>query len=376
MRRCRWYGLAALASVVLALAPGGAGAASAPPSSPRYGISVGPARFDIAVPAASAPLQLGLNITDHGTQPVTVSAHLADLYITNKGAYQAVPLGSTPYSLAKTASLDVSQLKLAPLPDLAATGHVTITYQPDLTPRYGVLVVRMQLPPSVTTGRGFGVSVNPEILVPLIFAPAGALPGTLAPSVTLRARAAGLATGALRAWWWLDSVIPSPPHLADHGPVAAQTQVDNRGNSYARAYTQYTFSSANMLDWLPGPLRERFGIHDTVFLTAQPAPAATLPGGQATIAATTETSSVGGSALDTTPWVGLVRVHAQTRLRLADASSAPVTSDGWVLVLPWKELLLLLLAYAAWRGGRYLMARRRQRGGKVQDDSRGHVSGT
>jgi hypothetical protein len=50
-------------------------------------------------------------------------------------------------------------------------------------------------------------------------------------------------------------------------------------------------------------------------------------------------------------------VRATTSLVLADFTSAPVTQESYVLVIPWKLALVLAAASALWR----LLAKRRRK---------------
>lgn len=297
------------------------------------GVAVAPARLELGLVEGSAPVQTTFDVTNTGPAPLTVKVELADLVVNSTGAYQALPAGSTPYSLGPKATLDHASLALGAAGGPLATGHVvlTIVVEQATRPRYGGLLVTpdITLPPRRGSG-GFGVQVTPRILVPLIAAPLGQHPdpAQLAGGNYVKGSPESLKLEqASRSW--ADRVIPIDlPHVADHAPLSATSRIKNSGNTFAHAISHFEFTSL-------------VGSH--VFLRADPPPQPTFPG---TVASSTQTTTVEnqGNSIETAPPMGVVKVHVTTRTRLLDANSEPVDQEEWIVIFPWKEALLAAVA--------------------------------
>jgi hypothetical protein len=295
-----------------------------------------------------------------------VHAALGDLVITQAGAYETIPAGQTPYSAAQIARLDSDDLDLDASGTLGASATLRVTAAVEHLdrPLYGVLALELADPAPATLDLG-SVRVAPQvhtsILIPILLVPldeAGAPvdpdsatgASRLAASIRLQLQGGSLSVGQRDQTGWLDRIIPvSLPGIADHGPLVATAGVHNVGNAFGRAFTKYTFQGVNPIGWLPEAWRAGFGLDEHPFLEVDAVPAALMPdmAGE-THAATTYTTGR-GAEIDSTPWFGLLRVRATTTLILADVEAAPVVQEGYVLVVPWKEALVLAATWGLWR---------------------------
>jgi hypothetical protein len=327
--------------------------ADAPPTT---GVAVSPPRLDVGVNPSATSLEATFDITNYGNQDETVRLSLVDVYITAGGAYQPLPPRTTPYSLAAQAQLDHDSLQIPPLPSRQATAIVKLSLRlvAPHRPLYGALLVQPQLPTGGATGSpGFNARIAPQVLVPLVTAPLQSdnQPDRLAPSVHLDLSARDLTLGQ-ETLGWLDRLLPfSLPRIADHGSLLASDTVANSGDAYTRSYSHYRFTSAGLLPLLGG---------DKVFLEVDHPPVPTLPGGLARSGASTRVTT-GRSSADSAPVFGLVRVRVTTRMKLVESVTEEVAQEEWILVLPWKELLLGLLALVVVVVVRRLVRRRRGR---------------
>jgi hypothetical protein len=291
-----------------------------------------------------------------------------------------VPAGQTPYSVSSVAQIDRDELDLAGNGLDGATSTVHLSGRVDTLdqPRYGALSLELEEPDPPTMELG-GVRVAPQlrpsILIPVVLVPlaGGAGNGSssdstgsdgvvgsmrLSDSIRLELNDLALSVGQRDQNGWLDRVIPvTLPGLADHGPLLATAAVQNTGNAFGRAFTSYEFTGVNPLDLLPEPMRGAVGLTGRPFLQVDAPPAALMPEMLGETHAATTYVVTQGAELDSTPWFGLVRVRATTRLVLADFAAAPVSQDVYVLVAPWKEALVLVAAWALWRAWRKRFSR-------------------
>jgi hypothetical protein len=368
--------LALLAALVVAALPAAvlASEPSTHPLSPSVpgGVAATPARIELAIQPGTSEVGVDVAVTNRGPQPAHVQPTLADLVVTQAGAYETAPAGQTPYSLARVAHLGRDDLELAAsnAPGATATVHVTATIDQLDRPLYGALTLELAGPDPATLELG-GVRVAPQlrpsILIPIVFVPLDAADadadgptaaGHLAESIRLQLQGASLSVGQRDQSGWLDRAIPvSLPGIADHGPLVATAGVHNAGNAFGRAFTTYAFAGVNPLAWLPEAWRAGAAFDEHPFLNVEAVPAALMPDMAGETHAATTYVPGPGAELDATPWFGLVQVRATTSLVLADFASDPVVQETYVLVAPWKEALTVAVGWGLWRLWR---ARRRR----------------
>lgn len=348
----------------------------AAPTSVPGGLAAAPARIELGLRPGAPDLIQDIAVTNRGPRTTHVHAELTDLVITRSGAYETAPSGQTPYSASQIAHIDVDDLNLDATGTPGATGMVRVVATADHLdrPLYGGLSLELadSDAPIVDFG-GVRVSpqVRPSILIPVMLVPLdeptastttdGPIGSSqLAQSIKLEVQGVSLAVGQRDQNGWLDHAIPfSLPGIADHGPLAATAGLQNAGNAFGRGFTKYDFTGVSPFGWLPTSWRGVFGLDERPFLEVDAAPAPLMPDmvGETRVATTYPTGR--GGELDSTPWFGLVRVHATTSLVLADFESAPVVQETYVLVLPWKEALVAIGAWTVWRVLRRWWTRRR-----------------
>jgi hypothetical protein len=377
--------LAALASLLLAALPATVLASGSDAKPLPSGIAATPARIELGVSRRSSEIAVDVAITNRGAQPTRVHTELSDLVVTQGGAYETVPAGETPYSVSSVAQIDRSELNLDEngVPGATAIVHIWGTADNLDRPLYGALSVELEEPAASIMDVG-GVRVAPElrpsILIPVLIVPIAGADATadsnaladseghvgslrLGDSIRLQLQDLSLSVGQRDQNGWLDHVIPvALPGVADHGPLLATADVQNTGNAFGRAFTKYAFTGVNPLGYLPESVRAAVRLDERPFLEVEAPPAALMPDMQGRTRALTAYAPTPGTELDATPWFGLVRVRATTTLVLADFESAPVVREIYVLVVPWKEALVILAGAALCRVWR---TRRRKPGSKL-----------
>jgi hypothetical protein len=307
--------LSLLSFLVLAALPTQAAGAS-------VGVLVAPARLDLAIKPDDTTLERDLTVLNRGSAPNTFTVSAVDVVIA-QGVPEVLPPGSTPYSSATITTLSTSTLTLNP----GKSGIVRVNFdvsghKPLLG---GLLVVPGQQASGGTAGAGSGVGISttPEALVTVSAGPVDST-GELLPSVLL-----GLAPVSLPL-----------PMFAESGPLAATATLRNSGNSYERVLSTYQFSNLGR-----------------AFLTIQAPPTSAMPDATASTRATTvQRLEVGGSTVDTAPWLCVCQVRVSTVAWLAGRQTDPLVQSQTVLIFPWRlagvVLGLLALSIAArlvWR---------------------------
>jgi hypothetical protein len=371
MRRSTWAALAvvALLASCLTTVPGTALAqereGQTRPVAAPGGLAATPARLEIGVDANGAELSADVAVTNRGAGAAQVHVTLADLIVTQAGAYETADAGQTPYSVSSVASIERENLDLdaSGEPGAAATVHLLGNVDHLARPLYGALVLELddQQPPIMDLAAvRVAARVRPSIVIPIVVVPlnttdTAATPGNapgaarLADTIDLVLQGLSLSVTERDSPGPLDRLIPiSLPGVADHGPLAASSSVQNQGNAFGRAFTKYAFAGVNPVGWLPESVRGSFGLDEHPYLEVDAAPAALMPDMQGETHAVSTYATGRGGELDSTPWFGLVRVQATSTLVLADFVSQPVVQEGYVLVLPWKEGLVVLAAWRLW----------------------------
>ena len=371
MRRFTWAPLAAVALLAscLAAGPGTAFArereAQTRPVGAPGGLAATPARLELAVDTNSAELSADVAVTNRGAGAAHVHVTLADLIVTQAGAYETAAAGQTPYSASSVATIDRENLDLDKSGEPGATAMVHFSANVDhlARPLYGALILQpdAQQPPVMDLDVvRVAAQVRPSIVIPIMLVPlnttddsstSGNVTGAarLADTIDLALRGMSLTLAERDSPGPLDRLIPiSLPGVADHGPLVATSGVQNQGNAFGRAFTKYAFAGVNPVGWLPESLRRSFGLDEHPYLEVDAAPAALMPDMLGETHAVSTYATGRGGELDSTPWFGLVRVQATSTLVLADFVSHPVVQEGYLLVLPWKEGLVALAAWRLW----------------------------
>jgi hypothetical protein len=131
--------------------------------------------------------------------------------------------------------------------------------------------------------------------------------------------------------------------VVDHGPLSATIGLRNTGDVFGRISSSVDFSTVNPLDWLPS-----HDLDERPFLKVEIAPVSLMAGAVGEAQTTSELEQTEARPADTTPLVGLVRVHSTSVLTLFGASSEALVQDAHVLVLPWKEGGVVVLLVLLW----------------------------
>lgn len=287
--------------------------ASPAPAHASVGLLVSPARIDLALKPSDATLERDLTVVNAGSGTNRLHVAVVDVLV-NHGAAEILPLGSTPYSAVRIATLSQSTLSL----DAGRQAVVRVRFdvsghRPFLT---GLLV---------TADVGSGTQI-PQVLVTVSAAPVDAT-GELLQSVQI-----GLAPVRL-----------SLPALDESGPIDATATLRNNGNTYERVFSTYEFST--------------FG---HTWLRVQAEPSSAMPGATAsTSAGTVQRLEASGQAVDTAPWACICEVRVSTVAWLADRQTTPpVVQSQWIVIFPWRVALLVLIGLGLLIASRWLWRRR------------------
>jgi len=135
--------------------------------------------------------------------------------------------------------------------------------------------------------------------------------------VTLSASPAGMTLPSAFGW----------PQLSfqESGPITARATFRNTGNALARFDTWFTYSNLG---------RD--------FLQTEAPPGIALPGTTSTASSSTKLLLPGQAVIaDTTPMFGIIKVHASSSLILLSQRSAETSQDRYVVIAPWRLLLIL-----------------------------------
>lgn len=287
-------------------------------------VLVTPARLELALPDNTDRLSGSLIVANNGAATANVTIQIVDFTV-QRSAYQFLPAGSTPYSIAAAISLSVSHATLRPGVQLPVS--YTLQLPAPHRPLAGAIIVATDAPSAAAIPGGSGaLSLIEQVAVPVLAIPTNA--GGLAEQLRLTVAPAGL----------------NLPWVAEGGPLAVTAHLRNSGNVIGRADSWTEFSS--------------FG---RTFLRAEAPPAVVLPGAQATTTSDTRAAVVNSlEKVDTAPLVCLCHVVVTSRLILLDQASPTVTQDGYVLIAPWRLLAVVLAVLGGVYVGWWRVRRRRE----------------
>jgi len=298
------------ASIALALV--GVLPTAAAVSTPYAAIEVAPARLELAVVDAQA-VHSTFVVANLSSSAETVQIFQADFTIANE-TYQFMQAGSTPWSIAAGLSLSTSELLMQP----RSQAKLEITYTPitQNALRAGVLIFIPTIVGAAPTSTGAGAVIKQQVIVPVLAVPSG-IDGSLDTRVTLSASPAGMTLPSAFGW----------PQLSfqESGPITARATFRNTGNALARFDTWFTYSNLG---------RD--------FLQTEAPPGIALPGTTSTASSSTKLLLPGQAVIaDTTPMFGIIKVHASSSLILLSQRSAETSQDRYVVIAPWRLLLIL-----------------------------------
>jgi len=299
------------------------GAASSP--KPTQGVLVLPARFDLAVKPGEMSIARELVVMNTGTAPDTYSIQSTDLVVSN-GTTELLPAHSTPY--AADVAITPATLALNPKQQGKVTVRFDVSKQPVF---FGGLVIASTSAPTPQTTTGVAVLTRTQIVVPFSAAPVDDT-GELLPEIHLAIEPAGLRLSGLKV---------GPLWFQESGPIVATATARNDGDVYERQLAGYEFSAEGR-----------------TFLKVDGLTQSAMPGGSAsTRTSTVQALEHDGGLIDTSPIFCFCGVRAEIRGSIAERATAPVTESAYVVVLPFRALLIVLAVVLGALWG----ARRRQR---------------
>jgi hypothetical protein len=289
-------------------------------------------------------------------EPGSVVMVFDDVVLSEARSWEVVDVGTTPYTLlfritpepavvryegemvGTRQTFDVV-LRARGLDDLPRAGFITYTFVPDSAAS-----------PEGNVGIRQGVAARVRL---------GAWPADLE-GIPAVIEVSGLRLESDRAGRSsiVDRVVPDLPRVINRGPAVVRARTTNVGEVLVQSETTLTLARLPWVSVLPFVSSEGFTV-----ITYIDRPRLLLPGEGRTSGVASTASLTDGEEIDRLPFVGLVRVGVESTAFLG--ASRDVAGDTAVyLVAPWKETLLLLLAYVAVR---VVRARRHDRHDGGQD---------
>jgi hypothetical protein len=293
-------------------------------------------------------------------EPGSVVMEFDDVVLSEARSWEVVDVGTTPFTLlfritpepaviryegemvGTRQTFDVV-LRARDLDDLPRAGFITYTFVPDSASS-----------PEGNVGIRQGVAARVRL---------GAWPADLE-GIPAAIEVSGLRLESDRAGRSsiVDRLVPDLPRVINRGPAVVRARTTNVGEVLVQSETTLTLARLPWVSVLPFVSSEGF-----TAITYIDRPRLLLPGEGRTSGAASTASLTDGEEIDRLPFLGLVRVGVESSAFLG--ASRDVTGDTAVyLVAPWKETLLVVLAYLAVRVGRARLRARR--------DDAGHPAGS
>jgi hypothetical protein len=287
-------------------------------------------------------------------EPGSVVMEFDDVVLSETRSWEVVAVGTTPFTLL---------FRISPEPDVIRyEGDMVGTRQTfevvlrarglDDLPRAGFITYTF-VPDSASTPEGnVGIRQGVAARVRL-----GAWPADLE-GIPAAVEVSALRLERDRAGRSsiVDRVLPDLPRVINRGPAVVRARTTNVGDVLVQSETTLRLARLPWVSALPFVNSEGFTV-----VTYIDRPRLLLPGEGRTSRVASTASLTDGEEIDRLPFLGLVRVSVESTAYLG-ASRDEASQAAVYLVAPWKETLLLVLAYLAVRFAR---ARRRHR----RDDS-------
>jgi hypothetical protein len=293
-------------------------------------------------------------------EPGSVVMEFNDVVLSESRSWEVVDVGTTPFTLLFRISPDPAVvryegdmvgtrqtfdvlLRAQGLDDLPRAGFITYTFVPDSASS-----------PDGNVGIRQGVAARVRL---------GAWPADLE-GIPAAIEVSGLRLESDRGSRSsiVDRVIPDLPRVINRGPAVVRARTTNVGEVLVQSETTLRLARLPWVSALPFVSSEGFTV-----ITYIDRPRLLLPGEGRTSGVASTASLTDGEEIDRLPFIGLVRVSVDSTAFLG-ASRDEASESAVYLVAPWKETLLVVLAYLVVRSVR---ARRRHR----RDDS-GHPAGS
>ncbi len=325
----------------------------------RLELSVSPERVVIESRPDGAPITQLLTVSIIVTVPAELRIGISDVVAGPNGGLTRAPLGSTPYSLGTSVTVNPGLILVDPTSE-RQTFKVTVTVKADASEPPHIGMLEVSLFPRGTAGGVKGAVMQGLAMASTVLSgpPKGGEAAISDARVSLEARDLTAQRGA--SWTAIDQLIPDlAPALVDHGPANAVARFANTGNVILDSTTTFQFSSVGPLALLPGNTDP-----GSPFYTVTPLPDYALPGQVTSTDADTLLRSDDAAPVDMLPFIGVVRITATTTGTLGSLSATPIVQSTVIVIFPWKELLALVLLLVLLRVLRALLGRgwRRLRG--------------
>lgn len=257
-----------------------------------------------------------------------------DVVLSQQGIWEAVELGTTPYTLQSRIRPDPAALRYeGDMVGQQQTFEVVLrTSGLDEAPRAGFITYTFV--PDDPEGAEGNVGIRQGVAVRVRL---GAWPSDL-DGIPARVRVSDLrlerdrdtVTGSI------DRLLPELPRVLNRGPAVVRVRTTNIGDVLVQSGTTLTLTR---LPWLAAlPFVDAEG---STVITLEDRAQLLLPGEGRTSAVASTASLVDGEDIDRLPFFGLVRISA-TSTAFLGAASDEASATAVHLIAPWKEGLLIV----------------------------------
>jgi hypothetical protein len=258
-----------------------------------------------------------------------------DVVLSEQGIWEAVELGTTPYTL---------ESRIRPDPAVVRYEGVMVGQQQTFdvalrtsglgeAPRAGLITYTFV--PDVVVGAEGSVGIRESVAVRVRL---GTWPSEL-DGIPARVRVSDLRLERVpdTITGLIDRLLPELPRVLNRGPAVIRVRTTNVGDALVQSGTTLTLTR---LPWLAVlPLVDAAGSTAIIF---EDRAQLLLPGEGRTSAVASTASLVDSEEIDRLPFLGLVRISASSTAFLG-AALDEASATAVHLVAPWKEALLIAL---------------------------------
>jgi len=257
-----------------------------------------------------------------------------DVVLSEKGVWEAVEAGSTPYTLQSRILPDPAVIRYeGDMVGQQQTFEVALrTSGLDGQPRAGFITYTFVPDTPAGTEGSVGIRESVAVRVRLGTWPSGldAIPVRVSVSDLRLERDRDAITGLI------DRLLPELPRVLNRGPAVVGARTTNVGDALVQSGTTLTLTR---LPWIAAlPFVDPEG---STVITLEDRAQLLLPGEGRTSTVASTASLNDGEDIDRLPLFGLVRISA-TSTAFLGASSHQASATAVHLIAPWKESLLIV----------------------------------
>lgn len=330
------------------------------PTSAAAQTTIGTFEGSVPIETAGGEGEATNRIVVEAQESGSVTIVFDDVVLSPDGNWERVEFGTTPYSLRDLIEARPATIRYgSDVVGTRQTFEVMLRVRgSDGLPRAGVVSYTFVPDSALAPAPGIRQGVAARVRLGEWPSDLEGIPAAIQLSEVRLSRNRGERSG------FIDRLIPDIPGVINRGPGVVSARTTNVGDVLVQSETTLRLIR---LPWVAAvPFVRPQGL---TVITYVDRPRLLLPTESATSSVRSTASLVEGDEVDRLPFLGLVRITAEATGHLG-ASRDEARVSRTYLVAPWKEALVVLLAYCGVR-----LARRRAEGrrGPTADDSGGAV---